>query len=266
MKYKLLALDLDGTLLMPNHEIAKETINALKRIISNGAYVTLSTGRAFPSAKMHAQQVGISIPLITYNGAWIRCANEKGFQLKRALSLKQMEYIIDYCAQRGIFVQYYNDDKVIIEKVSEEALRDPDLTNCGYIEVEDFYKVERKISPKMLIVADYMRAPEIMDDLKKNKMNLHIAQSDARLVEIMNYGVSKGSALPILCEHLGVTREETICCGDHINDIEMVKWAGVGAAMANASPELKACADYITKNEHSFGVLEVIHSFFADYL
>jgi len=266
MKYKLLALDLDGTLLMPDHKIAIETVNAIKKIVSNGAHVTLSTGRAFPSAKMHAQEAGIIEPLITYNGAWIRSIDGKGLNLLRAVSLEQMEYIIDYCRKNNIFVQYYNDDKVIIEKVSEEALRDPDLTNCGYVEVGDFYSVERKISPKMLIVSSAQKAPEIMNELKNNKMNLHISQSTPRLVEVMNMGVSKGSALPILCEHLGVTREETICCGDHINDIEMVKWAGLGVAMGNASPKLKECADHITKAQYSYGVLEVIETFFSDYL
>lgn len=267
MKYKLLTLDLDGTLLMPDLKIAAETVEALKKIIKNGAYVTLSTGRAFPTAKMYADELGIKTPVLSYNGAVIRSTQDNSYSCVRAMPLQKMEYIINYCKERGYYVQYYNDDKVIIEKATEKALRDPDLTICGYVEVGDFLKYKRKVSPKMLLVDTPERGELIMEDLK-NKVGdiIYVARSAKHMVELMDKGVSKGSALEILCSHLGIKTEEAVSCGDSINDMEIIMKAGVGAAMANSSEELKKSADYVCSQSFSYGVLEVVEKYFKEYL
>ena len=101
MSYKLLALDLDNTLLYKDLTMAPAARAGLRRLLDRGILVTLATGRMFPSAAFYARQVGITCPLATYNGALIRSTQPRGYELLRPLSLETMKGIAAFCRKHG---------------------------------------------------------------------------------------------------------------------------------------------------------------------
>ena len=116
MSYKLLALDLDNTLLYKDLTMAPAARAGLRRLLDRGILVTLATGRMFPSAAFYARQVGITCPLATYNGALIRSTQPGGYELLRPLSLETMKGIAAFCRKHGYYVQLYNEDRILVEK------------------------------------------------------------------------------------------------------------------------------------------------------
>ena len=113
-----------------------------------------------------------------------------------------------------------------------------------------------------MIVAEPEDVPMYQAQLKAELGDeTYIAQSQPYLIEIMPQGINKAHSLELLCEKLGIRREEVMACGDNTNDAEMVIWAGLGVAVANAVDSLKAAADYVCSEERSYGVAEAIEKF-----
>ena len=141
MSYKLLALDLDNTLLYKDLTMAPAARAGLRRLLDRGILVTLATGRMFPSAAFYARQVGITCPLATYNGALIRSTQPGGYELLRPLSLETMKGIAAFCRKHGYYVQLYNEDRILVEKRTKETDIDPDLIHNPVVEVGIFLPI-----------------------------------------------------------------------------------------------------------------------------
>lgn len=263
MPYKMLALDLDNTLLSKDLTMTPAAAEGVRQLLGRGIAVTLATGRMFPSAAFYARQIGIKAPLATYNGALIRSIAPDSPTVLRPLPPDIVRRIAAFCHRNGYYVQLYNDDRLLVERRTKETEIDPDLLHNPCVEVGDFTKADLGPTPKMLLVADPKAVPAIRRQLQQEFGDaLYLAASKDYLVEIMGQGVSKASALQLICDQLGIRREEVVCCGDNSNDAAMIQWAGLGVAVGNASQEVKALADYTA--QHTFGdaVAEVIHRFF----
>jgi len=261
--YKFLALDLDDTLLGKDLIIPPTTVAKLRALQASGVGVTLATGRMFPSARFYAKQLGLTLPLVTYNGAIIRAAESDTPFIAHLLPTDKMRQVITCCKEHQWYLQFYNDDQIIVEKITDETRIDPDLLNAPALEVGDFLKSDIKPSPKMMTVQkpeDIHRVKAILEEATGE--NLYIAGSKPYLLEIMSKNVSKAVALSELIGKLGIDRSEVIAIGDSSNDMEMVKWAGLGVAVGNAKDELKAAADHITKAPRSQGIEELIDHLF----
>jgi len=271
--YRLLALDLDGTLLEEDQSIPVKVIIALRNLIKQGIVVTLATGRMFTSVKKFANQIGINAPLISYNGAVVREPSANKASFEEPLTSEQMHQVFTVCKQHSYYLQIYNDEHIVIEKRVRYTEIDPDidLANKNYFEVDSFLSPNRKLgnTPKILTCGNpspsEMSARHLI--LKDALPDLNIVSSlnnsaERGLIEIMNKDVSKASALAKLCEMLGVSPSECVVCGDAPNDIEMIKWAGMGCAVANAVPDVKKAARYTAIAQRSLGVLEIIRTLF----
>lgn len=263
MSYRMLALDLDNTLLSRDLTATPAAREGVARLLNRGVIVTLATGRMFPSARKYAREFGITAPLATYNGALIRSADGSFPEILRPLPREKVEKIIAFCEEHRHYVQLYHEDTLICGRYTKETDIDPDLLNCPYREVGDLKTAAHLTTPKMVMVVEPAEAPAITEALKKAVGDdLYIAASKNYLIEIMRRDVSKATALQLICEHLGVEAEEVVCCGDNSNDAAMVQWAGMGVAMGNASPALKAVADYTAAAAYGDGVAEAIRRFF----
>ena len=263
MSYKLLALDLDNTLLYKDLTMAVAARAGLRRLLDQGILVTLATGRMFPSAAFYARQVGITCPLATYNGALIRSTQPGGYELLRPLSLQTMKDIAAFCRKHGYYAQLYNEDRILVEKRTKETDIDPDLIHNPVVEVGDFSSYPLSPSPKMILVVSPEEREIIHRQLREEfGDSLTLAASKDYLVEIMAKDVSKASALELICRRYGVAPDEVVCCGDNSNDAAMIKWAGLGVAVENASPAVKEIADYVATKSYGDGVAEVIAKFF----
>lgn len=262
MEYKLLALDLDGTLLMPDLSVPSEVQDALLRLQRRGVCVTLSTGRMFSTAEKYARAFGLDAPLVCYNGAVLRAPGDRPL-LCRPLTSELQDAVLRCCDRFGWYAQLYADDQIVVERETEDTRADPDLCTRPCREVG------------RLILAGLPPSPKIMTRCHPGETafraavlahatdgGLYIAASTPHLVEMMRAGVGKGQALDVLCTRLGINSSQAVVCGDSGNDLDMVRWAGLGCAMNNAVPALKESADYVCKNSNSYGVLEIIKRFF----
>ena len=167
-----------------------------------------------------------------------------------------------FCRERGLYLQMYDEDHIVVDKICESTLIDPDSKVTGIREIGDLTKAELRPSPKMMILDDPKRIPAIRRDLETLLGDqLYMAKSKEYLLEMMPKDVSKQKALIRFAQSLEIRREEVMACGDNTNDIEMLEWAGLGVAVANAVPELKNGADYVAEARRSFGVAEAVKKF-----
>lgn len=264
MPYKMLALDLDNTLLSKDLTMTPAAQAALRQLIDRGIYVTLATGRMYPSAAYYANLAGITCPLACYNGGLIRSAQPGGYQLLRPLSVQKARQIAAFCRQHHYYVQLYNNDQILVEKRTQETEIDPDLLHNSCREIGDLTQAEYGPTPKMIVVAPPERTAGIRQQLEQQfGDSVTLAASKDYLVEIMDKGVSKASALALICRQLGVERQQVVCCGDNSNDAAMIEWAGLGVAVGNAAPAIKQLADYVAQNTYGDAVAEVISKFFV---
>lgn len=258
---KLIALDLDNTLLEKDNTIAPETLNLLKECASKGITIVLATGRLFHSAKKYADLIGPETKIICYNGCLITESN--GMPLFTSfLDTDIMRKVVDFTRLHGLYCQFYEDHNILVEKITEGTTIDPDLKNTHAIEVGDFDSHLFVPSPKAMIVASPDTVPKYQNMLNDHLGGkAYLAQSQPYLIEIMPEGINKASSLSLLCEKLEIPRHQTMAFGDNTNDLEMVSWAGIGVAVANSVEQLKIAADYVCCRERSLGVAEAIKKF-----
>lgn len=265
MKFKLLAIDCDDTLLNTECKLEKSTVAMIKKVRERGVGVTLATGRMFKSASGFAEELEMNLPMIVYNGALIKNAFTGEILLHQPIPVVLIKKIIDYAKERKVYLQLYIDDNLIIEKYQEETQLYMDIAGVDYQEVGDFANFPLVPSTKLMMIGDSKRIAAVEEELKGLYGNeLSFMQSRPYFLEIIHPNVSKGKALEVLAEKHGILREEIIAVGDSFNDIGMIRYAGMGVAVANARDALKVHADYITTKERNLGVEEAIAKFILD--
>jgi Cof subfamily protein (haloacid dehalogenase superfamily) len=262
-RYSFLALDLDGTLLMPDLTVPRETAEALRAAKDRGAVITIATGRMYQTAASYAKLLGIEkSPLISYNGSVIKTG--EGLSLcESGISEKTQKDIIEFCLKNEWYIQTYNNDSILVSRYDEHTRADLDTLQNPVIEVGSLLESELDPSPKMTskcLDGSALKRVRAITEAFGHLVEVTLSGGD--VVEILPKGVSKARALELAAGYCGVSPDMAAACGDSENDTEMLKSAGLGCAMANASPDLKQIADYVCENEYSFGVLEVIERFF----
>ena len=262
MAVKLVAIDLDDTLLDSVFHISQAGKAAIKEAVGQGVVVTIASGRMFSAVLPIADELGIDVPLITYNGALIKSARSKEVSPHLPVPCDTAREVIRYAMENNLHINAYIDDVVYVNKMSEEAIMYRNRYDAKMVVVDDLLKFVQQDPTKLLIIA--------REDIAKSHVpllrarfgdRLNIAISLPTFVEIVNKGASKGQALMALAGRFGIKREETMAIGDSENDIEMLKAAGLGVAVANASDEVKAEADYVTRACDGEGVAEAFDAF-----
>lgn len=268
MNYKLIAIDMDGTLLNSKHEVSEENKEALKDAMNKGVKIVISTGRIFVSARYYGRLLGISTPIIACNGAFIKGnINDEEILLHTPINKDDCKKIIDILEENDINYRYYDDENFYIRKV--DFITDKYREWNEKLELQDRIKFEVIKSPYEIInknVDIYKFVVMEEDDNKLNKIkNIIKENSEVEIVsswinsfDIMNMGVSKGKALEELCKKLNINRNEVIAIGDNENDLSMIKFAGVGVAMGNAEDVIKSQADVVTDSNDNHGVCKII--------
>ncbi len=262
MEYRLLALDLDGSLLEPDLSVLPQTANSIARLMRSGVIVTLATGRAFPSAKKYADMLGIDCPLICYNGAVIK--NTAGQILYESFLPPQLvRAVAAACEAHRWYLQLYSDDRIAVERVTAHTENDPDYQNMPTVEVGPLSEAKLGPTPKMLTRCAPGESERRAEALRRiSGGGLYITDSSPGTVEMMSREAGKAAALARLCGSLCIDLTRTVVCGDGGNDLDMIKAAGLGCATANAAPEVKESADYVCTGNNGHGVFEVINKFF----
>lgn len=271
MSYKLICLDMDGTLLNNKKEVTDRNKEAIIRAHDKGVKIAISTGRLFASAKYYAELLGIKAPVIAANGAYIREKDKDEVIYKSSISLEDCKEILSI-VEKYDFTFYYNTFNTVISKK-------PFPKGYTYLQMNEDLPEEMKIQ---LQVNDNLkeefkkRDGEILkcicigdnrEDLHRAKEEIvklgkfEVVSSLSDNFEVMNAGTSKGRAVEVLANFYGLKREEIICMGDGENDLSMIEYAGLGIAMGNAPQYVKEAADYITDTNENHGVAKAIERF-----
>ena len=261
-RYRLIAVDLDDTLLEPDLTLTEAVHEAVRAVESIGVRFTFATGRMFRSAKPFALSLGLDIPLITYQGALVKNALTGEEFLYRPLPLDLAREIVAHIHTLGYHQNAYLDDHLYMEHDTPEGRRYSAIADVQPELVGDLLKVLDKPPTKLLTIADELLLNRLMEELQpKYAGRIHISKSKPYFLEFSHPEATKGHALQALAEYYGIRREEVIAIGDSYNDLEMLEYAGLGVMVANAREELKAAADYVTSAPNGAGVVEVIDRF-----
>ncbi|WP_318617202.1 Cof-type HAD-IIB family hydrolase [Sporosarcina sp. YIM B06819] len=260
--YKLIAIDLDGTLLTDELTITPRTIQAIQKAVELGTVVTIATGRMYPSAKQFAQQLGIQVPVITYQGAIIKNIADDEVLYERLIPADIAQQLVNIAKERNLHLQVYQDDILYGAVENDKLIAYAEKSKVPYQIEPDFSKLTNQGFTKVIFIEE----PEILDTLQDEICTLfgeraHVAKSFVNYLEVTHPEANKGSALLHLASKLGIDRTETIGIGDNHNDVELIEAAGLGIAMGNGVQALKEIADYTSLSNNEDGVGHAIEKF-----
>lgn len=269
MNKKAIFLDLDGTLLTDEKKITEENRRAIDDALAAGHSVIIATGRPLSSAVLQAEALGLTgegCYLITFNGGILYDMGNRSVLFKKTISRIDTAAVFEEANQRQIHIQTYEGDHVLVEKrCDDEDVRIYcSLIQIGYRTIDSIRNIKEE--PVKLLAIDRRdrdRARAFRDWIVEHfRGTLDSYFSSGQFVEIVPAGMDKGYALRRMAERIGVPLSDTIAVGDEANDLQMIRAAGLGVAMANGTDRVKAAAGYITgrDNNHS-GVAEVIRKF-----
>ena len=283
LKYKLLALDIDGTLLNSKHKITKNVNKALNKAKEKGTVVTLATGRFYGSALRVAKNAGVNAPIIANDGAQIQNVYTGDLIYFKPVELEIAQEIIRIIGRYPLELQVFTKDLRIYAgkgfrlKKFKNALMRRYLSVAGcYNYIRDFVfapvinagNLENVLKimeepPAKLVVNGTAETMQEFKNILVKEFSGEISMTTAieNYIDILAYGVSKAHGLEILSEHLGISRENIIAAGDNYNDIEMLEYAGLGVAMGNAPDIVKDKADMITDSNDNDGLVKVIDKY-----
>ena len=270
MKYKLICTDMDGTLLGENHTVSENNKNALRKASELGIKVAITTGRLFTSAKAYADLVGVEAPIISANGAYIREKDKNEVIYESILKDEQLESIYKVMKKHGLLGYFNTSDSVITEEELPEThgyvMMNKNLSEDRRVKiqlVDDFkigFKKNKDKILKSIMFGEEEKLAEVRKELSEEG-SFELVSSWRGNLEVMQKGTTKGNAVKILAQKLGIKREEIICIGDGENDLSMIEYAGLGVAMSNAEEYVKEKADYVTDTNVNDGVAKMIEQF-----
>ena len=260
MKYKLLVLDVDGTLLNDAKEISKRTLAALLKIQQMGVRIVLASGRPtyglLPLAKsLELGNYGGFI--LSYNGCQIINAQNGEILFERRINPEMLPYLEKKARKNGFAIFTYHDDTLITDSPDNEYIKNEALLNNLKIIREDEFSTAIDFAPcKCMLVSDKEKALIGLEQHWEKRLagTLDAFRSEPYFLEVVPCGVNKANTLGALLEHLGVTREEVIAVGDGVCDVTMLQLAGMGVAMGHSQDSVKVCADYVTASNEEDGV------------
>lgn len=286
--YKLIVMDLDGTLLNSYGEVSLENRKAIQYALEKNVELVLASGRDSKTIEKLSLELGIKNYLISGNGASIYDIKEQKNIYENFIDKEKALKVAQICKENSIFFNVYTTNGIITESLdynvkvfNNENNNKPNDKKTNIEVVKDIYNYIEENEPKILkiIICDNSKIifNNIMEKLRdvKNIEILNVEHMSRKILrigteevgveyfytEITNKNANKWSAIEYLIKLLKITKEETICIGDNINDYEMVKNSGLGIAMKNSALEKEKIAKYITEDNNSNGVGNAIFKY-----
>jgi len=256
-KGKLLVCDMDGTLLNRSSKLSCENVTALKRFVDGGGLFTVATGRMEQSVVSYLDMLPVNVPAIVYNGAGIY-----DFKQGKLLWQANLDTVVAGPVNQvmekfpGISVQIYHGGRTYF--VSENEYSEAHRIRENFEPVRT--KMEEVPEPwfKIILAWDPPKLADVEEFLKGFDLPFRQVYSEPQFLELLNPYATKGSALKVLMDLIGIDRSSVVTMGDNLNDIELIKEAGTGIAVANAHSGLKAVADMCCTDNDNHAVAQVI--------
>ena len=250
---KLIALDLDDTLLNDSREISDENVHVLRRAASLGIYVVLCSGRAEDAILPFVRRLDLAGTqsgryIIAVNGCSIFDMHKRERIYNKKVPADVLLYADRMAREMGYYSEVYGPDVIYAEKSTEWTRLDSEMCNVRLEVVGDYENFLRQGFVKMLIAGE----PDKLQVLQKKLRDglgtrANIFVSKPYFLEVLPANCGKGQAVNFLADHLGITRKETIGFGDSMNDEDMIRECGYGVAMCNGFEEIKELADFVTE-------------------
>jgi Cof subfamily protein (haloacid dehalogenase superfamily) len=244
LKYRLLAIDLDRTLLDNNHQVSVQNYLALKKCKEMGLYVVLASGREVETIDRFSDELGLCDPIIACGGA-IVCGEKKNGKrdllYHKPLPVGIVDEVMEWTQAMGRCLTVHYPDKLLALKQDKYTDIYHNQTGATFTFVDDFYKIISGSQPtKLLIVVDVeIRENVYQQFLQKWGEKANITKTNPEYVEVNTKGIDKGVALIELCRILDVPLNQTMAFGDNYNDLPMLAVSGGKILMDNASDDIK---------------------------
>jgi len=262
MRIHLVAIDLDGTLLNSANEVSEVTAGVLRQARrEEGVHIVLATARPPRSVMPIYKLLDLDAPMINYNGALVYDPPSNrvllhvpvGPKLARQVVTAARDQFPDVLVSAEVLDRWYTD------RVDHHY-----VTQTGRVFRPDMVAPIDEWLTEPITKLLLLGPPEEMGELGRSlasqfKHKVVVMQTERELLQIMHPTVSKGQALKTVAGELGVSRQQVMAIGDNANDVDMLRWAGLGVAMANAAPAALEAADAITEHQDADGVAKAIH-------
>jgi Cof subfamily protein (haloacid dehalogenase superfamily) len=261
MKYKMLVIDMDDTLLTDDHKISEENKEMLLKAQEKGVYVILASGRPTPAMTAYAKELQMDSYMISYNGAVVTDLKEDKILFEQTLTQEQIHELYEYSLKSKTHIITYLDGKVVSETSSEYIDIELSITGLVHNKVLDFKAAVQSSAVKCILLEEPSYLKEVEKDLKKAMPHLSVSMSKPFFLEVAQNGIDKGASIKLLAEKLNILQSEIIAVGNAGNDLTMIEYAGLGVWVDNVDPELRHKADVIVASNNNHGVAEVVRRF-----
>lgn len=264
MKYKMLVLDMDDTLLTDDHKISNRNKELLLKAQDLGVYVVLASGRPTPAMTSFAQDLRLpqyGSYMLSFNGAVITEMSTGATLFEQSLSPSEIHQLHDFSVEHKVHILTYIDGTIISETDSQYIDMETQITGMPYRKVPSFKEAVNQSAIKCLLLEEPSYLKEVEARLKKHMPNKSVTTSKPFFLEVTQMGIDKASSLERLAQRLQIDASEIIAVGNASNDLSMIEYAGLGVWVDNVTPDLRHKAQVIVASNNNDGVAEVVERF-----
>ena len=265
---QLLVLDIDGTIAGESNQIRQPVLRAIQAAQNRGVQVAIATGRMYRSALRFHREVGSTLPLLAYQGAWIQDPGTQQLHRHWPVSQQTAHQLLDYFEQpqlRSLLsVHFYINDRLYVRELTRETQVYSERSGIKPIPVGDLRQVLTDEPTKVLALSDDINLiDQLLGSLRQQytPAELYLTKSVATFFEATHPAVNKGTGVRYLAELLGIDAASVMTIGDNFNDVEMLEYAGIGIAMGNAPADVKAVAQWVAPSVEQDGAAAAIEEF-----
>lgn len=265
---KIIAFDLDDTLLTDERKISPRTLAAIQKACEKGIYIVLCSGRAENGILPYVREMNIAGSeygryIVSFNGASIFDLHLRNQIFANTVDIDVLKFVYREARSRGMPSIVYKNNTIYSWEDSEWAQMDAKLCNLDFEVVPDFEKFLEDNYPKMLVPSEPEKVSELKEFLQvKLAGKADVFTSKPYFLEVMTHGVSKGKAILELADKLGISRKETMAFGDSMNDESMLHDCEYGVAMSNGLDYIKEICPFVTRfDNNNDGIADFLEEF-----
>ncbi len=259
MGYRLIALDIDGTIRDRDYAISERTKNVVARVKAKGALVTLATGRSLSSSLQFATELGLNEPIINSQGTLVSDPVDKRTLWYRPMTTEMAREALEALSNYDLQVLMFFTDEVLVKDMTPWVQGYANRTGAKVRAVGNLARVADEEPMRLVVVGEAMEMDNVSRELKFHlDSSLYITRSLPTFCEILHPEGGKAKALSWLCHWAGVSPEETIAIGNGPDDVDMVRWVGKGVAMKGSHPELLDVADMVALSVQEDGPAKLL--------
>lgn len=264
--YKIIALDMDGTLLNSEKKVTDRVKEALDKARAKGVKVVLATGRPIAGVRRYLEELDLFKDgeyVLSYNGSLVQEITTGKIICEMGLKGIDLKHFYELSKKLNVNIHAFSPERGLITPKNskytevEAEINDIDINICDFNEIDDNEDIVKIM---------FIDEPDILDKaikgISKDDFEKYgLVKSTPYFLEIINKDSNKGVGLSLLAKEIGASKDEVIAVGDAGNDLAMIEYAGMGVAMGNAHEDVKAIANYITLSNEEDGVAEVVERF-----